>query len=65
MKTKKPILLRLTINQRNSLAARQYTIFDIEPSFFTLSNKEKKDFINKEKLKIKELLTDAFQHYFH
>jgi hypothetical protein len=40
---------------------KEYKIFDGEPSFFKLSKKEKKDFINGEIIKVKEFLDKEYR----
>lgn len=66
MKNSKMILFQMTINVDVPNVQKQYTIFDGEPSFFTLSKLEKKAFLKKEELKIKQIITNAlsprFQH---
>lgn len=62
----KTILFQMTINIDAPNVEKQYTIFDGEPSFFTLSKIEKKAFLEQEELKIKQMITNAllprFQH---
>lgn len=66
MQNGKTILFQMTVNVDAPEVDKQYTIFDGEPSFFTLSKTEKKAFLKKEELKIKQIITNAlsprFQH---
>ena len=54
----------MTINIDHPGVEKQYTLFDSDPSFFTLSKTEKKTFLKKEELKIKQLITNALQPRF-
>lgn len=60
------ILFQMTINVDAPDVDKQYTIFDGDPSFFTLSKIEKKMFLKEQELKIKQMITNAllprFQH---
>jgi hypothetical protein len=64
MQNIKPILFQMTINVDAPDVAKQYTIFDMNPSFFTLSKVEKREFLEKEESKIKQIITDALSPRF-
>lgn len=61
MNSKKTILFQMTINIDGPDVEKHYTLFDSDPSFFTLSKNEKKAFLKKEEQKIKQLITNALQ----
>lgn len=64
MRNSKKILFDMTINVDTPDVEKQYTIFDSEPSFFSLSNLEKKAFIRREEQKIKQIISRALSPRF-
>ena len=66
MSNNKTILFQMTINVDAPDVEKQYTIFDGNPSFFTLSKIEKRAFLKEQESKIKQMITNAlsprFQH---
>jgi len=57
MGRKNNLIFQLTVAHATaSEREKEYKIFDGEPSFFNLSQKERKAFINQELIKVKEFL---------
>ena len=64
MKEKNRLIFRLTVTPASQeRRKKEYKIFEGEPSFFKLSHKEKKDFIDGEIIKVKEFLDKIYHHY--
>lgn len=62
MGRKNNLIFQLTVAHANaSEREKEYKIFDGEPSFFNLSKKERKDFINQEIIKVKEFLDREYR----
>jgi ribosomal protein S16 len=61
MGTKNRILFRLIIHNAQTDRETEYTIFDKNPSIFSLSVKEKQQFIKIQQQKIKELITQKYR----
>jgi len=62
MGRKNNLIFQLTVGHVNaSEREKEYKIFDGEPSFFNLSKKERKDFINQELIKVKEFLDREYR----
>lgn len=63
MGRKNNLIFQLTVAHANANEReKEYQIFDGEPSFFNLSKKERKDFINQELIKVKEFLDREYRH---
>ncbi len=64
MKHKNRLIFRLTVTPASpDRRKKEYKIFEGEPSFFKLSHKEKKDFIDGEIIKVKEFLNKEYQQF--
>lgn len=58
---KNNLIFQLTVTHADAGEGdKEYKIFDGEPSFFNLSNNERKDFIDEEIIKVKEFLTREY-----
>ncbi len=64
MRNSKKILFDMTINVDTPDVQKQYTIFDSEPSFFSLPSIERKAFIRREEQKIKQIISRALSPRF-
>ena len=64
MKHKDRLIFRLTVTPASpERREKEYKIFEGEPSFFKLSHKEKKNFIDDEITKVKEFLDKEYMQY--
>lgn len=64
MKHKDRLIFRLTVTPASpERREKEYKIFEGEPSFFKLSHKEKKNFIDDEITKVKEFLDKEYLQY--
>ncbi len=60
---KNNLIFQLTVTPTNvGERDKEYKIFDGEPSFFDLSQKDRKDFLNQEIAKVKEFLDREYMH---
>jgi hypothetical protein len=61
MDIQKRLLFKLIIHNANSGQETEYTILDENPSFASLSAREKKHFIDIQQQKIKKLISQKYQ----
>jgi hypothetical protein len=63
MKQNDRIIFRLTVTPANAGGReKEYKIFDGDPSFFKLSRKERRVFVEREISRVKEFLDREYRH---